>query len=219
MSEINDILHSIPLDDLAAQLGVDRGEAEQASTEVIQHLLSGMANNVADPDGELSLAQALAGHQAQGELLDGGPLSLDDIDIDDGEKIVQHVFGQPADQAASFLGGGNSSLFRKLLPILAPLVLAYLSRRSTRQAGPSGGSLLDSILGGGSQAQAQQVSAEYDRGFQDGYRRAQQDFQNQQGRYQQAPQQNYQQEQAPSMGGLGDLLGSILGGGGLFGGR
>lgn len=211
MSEINDILKSVPLDDLANQLGVDRSEAEQASTQAIQELLTGMSNNV-QAGGEQDLARALLTHADQGAALsERGDISLNEIDVQDGDKIVQHVLGAPSSQAATLFGGRNSSLIGRLLPILAPIVLAYLANRSSQQKTSSGGGLLESILGGGLGSGGQgQRNADYEQGYRDGYQAAQQQFQpqDQRGSYQQAQQQ--------SGGGLGDLLGSILGGG-LFG--
>jgi hypothetical protein len=77
------------------------------------------------------------------------------VDADDGEKIVGNIFGPNQDQVAQTLGGGLSGgqtgdLIKKLLPILAPIVLAYLSKRFLGQNQGSGGqNPLDSILSGG----------------------------------------------------------------------
>ena len=70
-----------------------------------------------------------------------------------------------SNQVASALAGGglaNSGLLKQLLPILAPIVLAYIGKQLTKgnaapantqpQAAPAGGGLgeiLGSILGGG----------------------------------------------------------------------
>ena len=42
MSAVDDILADIPMDQLAAQLGVDQATAEQAARQVIPALLGGM---------------------------------------------------------------------------------------------------------------------------------------------------------------------------------
>jgi hypothetical protein len=162
MSSIDDILASIPINSLADQLGVDPATAESAVREALPALVGGMQANAADPQGAASLAGAVESHSPS--LVDGG-VNLDDVDTADGEKIVSHVFGENRGAVAQTLGGnlgGNSDLIQKLLPILAPIVLSYLSQRmraGTNTPGQGGGieDLLGSILGGlgGGQGQSQ----------------------------------------------------------------
>ena len=148
---IEDILADIPMDQLAAQLGVDEATAEQATRQAIPALLGGMQANAEDPAGATSLAGALGDHPS--DLIEGG-VDLDQVDPDDGEKIVGNIFGPNQDQVAQTLGGGlgggqTGDLIKKLLPILAPIVLAYLSKRFLGQSQTSGGQdPLGSILGG-----------------------------------------------------------------------
>ena len=160
MSATDEILANIPLRDLAAQLGVDEATAEAATRQAIPALLGGMHANAADPAGAASLAGALGDHPS--DLVDGG-VNLDQVDTDDGQKIVGNIFGNPTSQVAQTLGanvGQQSGLIQKLLPILAPIVLAYLAKRFTGQSqgGGSGNVLTDvlgSMLGHGSQPGAQ----------------------------------------------------------------
>ena len=84
------------------------------------------------------------------DLIDGG-VDLDQVDTDDGEKIVGNIFGPNTDQVAQTLGGNlggqGGGLIKQLLPILAPIVLAYLSKR-LMGAGSGGGAAEWSLLGG-----------------------------------------------------------------------
>jgi hypothetical protein len=151
VSAVDDILADIPMDQLAAQLGVDEATAEQMTRQAIPALLGGMQANAEDPAGAVSLAGALDQHPS--DLIDGG-VNLNQVDADDGKKIVGNIFGPNQDQVAQTLGGLGGSqtgdLIRKLLPILAPIVLAYLSKRFMGQSQASGGQdPLGSILGGG----------------------------------------------------------------------
>ena len=152
MSAVDDILADIPMDQLAAQLGVDEATAEQMTRQAIPALLGGMQANAEDPAGATSLAGALGQHPS--DLIDGG-VDLNQVDANDGEKIVGNIFGPNQDQVAQTLGGGlgggqTGDLIKKLLPILAPIVLAYLSKRFLGQSQTSGGQdPLGSILGGG----------------------------------------------------------------------
>ena len=151
VSAVDDILADIPMDQLAAQLGVDQATAEQAARQAIPALLGGMQANAEDPAGATSLAGALGDHPS--DLIDGG-VDLDQVNADDGEKIVGNIFGPNQDQVAQTLGGNlggqAGGLIKQLLPILAPIVLAYLSKRLLGQHQQGGGQdPLGSILGGG----------------------------------------------------------------------
>ena len=152
MSAVDDILADVPMDQLAAQLGVDQATAEQAARQAIPALLGGMQANSEDPAGAMSLAGALGDHPS--DLIDGG-VDLNHVDTNDGEKIVGNVFGPNQDQVAQTLGGNLSGqaggLIKQLLPILAPIVLAYLSKRlrGQRQGGGGQDDQLGSILGAG----------------------------------------------------------------------
>jgi hypothetical protein len=140
------------MDQLAAQLGVDQATAEQAARQAIPALLGGLQANSQDPAGAMSLAGALGDHPS--DLIDGG-VDLNQVDANDGEKIVGNVFGPNQDQVAQTLGGNlggqAGGLIKQLLPILAPIVLAYLSKRlmGQRQGGGGQDNPLGSILGGG----------------------------------------------------------------------
>ena len=139
MSAVDEILTDIPMDQLASLLGVDEATAEQATRQAIPALLGGMQANAEDPAGAASLAGALGDHPS--DLIDGG-VDLDQVDADDGEKIVGNVFGTNQDQVAQTLGGnlgGQGGLIKQLLPILAPIVLAYLSKRLMGQGQGGGG--------------------------------------------------------------------------------
>ena len=89
MSEIDEILNQVPMDQVAAALGVDQSEAEAATRTAIPALLGGMQANAADPAGAASLMSAVEQHDPS--VLGSG---LDQIDTQDGERIVQNVFGE-----------------------------------------------------------------------------------------------------------------------------
>ena len=97
------------------------------------------------------MAGALGDHPS--DLIEGG-VDLQQVDADDGGKIVGNIFGPNQDQVVQTLGGNlggqAGELIKRLLPILAPIVLAYLSKRIMGQRQPTGGQdPLDSILSGG----------------------------------------------------------------------
>lgn len=147
MSGVDDILRSLPMDQLARQLGVDEATASQATSLALPALLGGLQANAADPRGADSLMNALGQHS--GSIFDGG-VDLGRVDTEDGAKISQHIFGSNEDQVVHALGGAGGGvggqLIKKLLPMLAPIVLSYLARQmqgrgSGESASPGGASL------------------------------------------------------------------------------
>lgn len=186
MTDLTELLALIPVDDIAGKLGVDKQTAQQGIQAALPTLIGGLQANAADPAGAASLEHALA--KKDTTLVDGR-VSIADIDTNDGQKIVDNVFGSNTDQVAAALGsapgGQTSGLVQKLLPILAPIVLAWLAKKflggqqgaSTTAGASSGGGLEDllgGILGGGSASGSKAGGA--------------------------------------AGGGLGDILGGILGG-------
>lgn len=150
MSAIDEIIDLIPMDQLADRLGVDPATAEAAARQALPTLVGGMQANAAG-GGEASLAEALGQHDPA--LVEGG-VDLGQVDTGDGEKIVGHVFGTNHDAVVDQLGGlpgaGGSSLVRRLLPILAPIVMSYLARRMFGgRGGPAGAGSSGGGLGGG----------------------------------------------------------------------
>ncbi len=133
------------MDDIADRLGVSRDETERAVATALPTLLAGMGANAADAQGLASLEAAVGQHDDN--LLDGG-VTLSDVDTDDGDRIVDNVFGAQRQDVVQRLGGAGASsgLVAKLLPILAPIVLSYLAKRLTGRALPGG---VGGAVGGG----------------------------------------------------------------------
>lgn len=162
MASIDDLLSQIPISQIASMLGVDEETAANATRAAVPALVQGMQANAQDQDRAASLAQAIAQH-AKALADRGADPDLDAVDTDDGAKIVNHVFGDNEEQVVNQLGGlgGGSGLFKKLLPLLAPIVMSFLAKQFTNRGndessaspqerdGESGGGFGD-ILGGGS---------------------------------------------------------------------
>lgn len=155
MTSFDDLLSQVPIAQIADQLGVDQATATTAVQAALPTLLGGLQANAAEPQGAASLLGALDNH---GGLVEGdGAVDLQQVDVADGEKIVDNVFGDEKNTVISALGGtGGNDLIGKLLPILAPIVLAYVAKQLTGGGGAaapapqpqaSGGGLGD-LLGG-----------------------------------------------------------------------
>lgn len=149
MTEIDDILSGIDIDDLARRIGEDPETTRRATELAIPTLLSSLQANSTSQEGQENLLGALTQHTE-------APASLDEVDPTDGRKILKHVYaGDP--QRLAGVGGLSGDLLAKLLPILAPLVLSWLSRKVLGGQQAQGGGLLGDLLGGlfgGGQQQA-----------------------------------------------------------------
>lgn len=136
---IDQLMRDIPTGQLAQALGTDEATTRQAVQAALPALLGGLAANTQNQAGAQSLLQALGQHQ------DGlaDDIALDRVDTADGEKILGHVFGGNTDGVVNQLGGlggaQTSSLVRKLLPILAPIVLSWLAKQVTGAGAGAGG--------------------------------------------------------------------------------
>lgn len=131
MTSFDDLLSQVPITQIAGRLGIDQRTATTAVQTTLPTLLGGLQSNALRPEGAAALAGALADH---GKLVEGaGAVDLDRIDTVEGAKIVDKVFGAEKPIVITALGetdgtGGNETIAR-LMPMLAPIVLAYLARQ------------------------------------------------------------------------------------------
>jgi hypothetical protein len=162
MAGLDDLFAQIPTSDIASKIGVDEADVSKAVQLLVPVLVGGLHQNAQDPDHASKIESAAGNHAASG-LLDGG-VSVDQVDQKDGQQAIAKIFGgsDVAQVATALAGGGagNSDLLKQLLPILAPIVLAYVGKQLTgknaptpakEEASASGGALnevLGSILGG-----------------------------------------------------------------------
>ncbi|MGX1809867.1 DUF937 domain-containing protein [Nocardia sp. NPDC055321] len=165
MTSFDDLLSNVPVAQIASKLGVDEATATTAINAAVPVLLGGFQAQAGNPDVGLNLEGEVANQPAT--LLDGG-VDIDQVDVDNGSQIVDQTFGAEKNTVISALGGvggGNGQdLMAKLLPMLAPIVLAYLSKKmlgggaaggapATETAAAGGGAgplgdILGSLLGG-----------------------------------------------------------------------
>lgn len=172
MAALDDIKSSLDVNQIAGLLGTDPQTAEAAVDTALGSLLRTMGSNVDHEADAVSLASALGQHDRSPAY--GNSIDLDAIDTEDGRKIVGHVFSP--DQVQQLATSRQGGLIEKLLPLLAPVVMAYLAKRfngylnermggaqapapAPEQSGGGLGDLLGSILGGGQASQAQPPAA------------------------------------------------------------
>jgi hypothetical protein len=165
MAGLDELLAQIPVADIASKIGADQGEVNNAIKTLVPALVGGLAQNVQSDNIDSSDIESAVAKQGDSDLLDGG-VSVEQVDQKQGDQYVAKIFGgNDSNAVASALAGqgaGGGDLIKKLLPILAPIVLAYIGKQLTKgsgqaapaepqaQSGGGGGlgDVLGSILGG-----------------------------------------------------------------------
>jgi hypothetical protein len=164
MAGLDDLYAQIPTSDIASKLGADEGEVDSAIHTLVPVLLGGLQHNSDDPERAGKIESAAT--SARG-LLDAGG-GVDQVDENHGHQAIATLFGgNDTDQVATALAGGgagNRDLIKQLLPVVLPIVLAYIGKqlnsggagqgapaqKKEEAAGGGLGEVLGSILGGGS---------------------------------------------------------------------
>jgi len=150
---LDDILKQVPIDDIAAKLGVSPDVAKAAVEQGGAVLLGGLAKNASTPEGSSAIEDALKRHEGT-----AGAAKVDDIDQADGGKIVSHILGDDKEKVTQKLTESKETAgidFGKLLPILAPIVMGLIanankgkSTSSGSAEAPSGGGGIGDVIGG-----------------------------------------------------------------------
>ena len=132
MAGLDDLFNQIPVADIANKLGADQGEVNQAIQTLVPTLLGTLQENVQAEDIDSVHLEKTVIAEGQSDLLDGG-VNVDHLDENQGNKLVASLFGgNDTNQVASALAGGGApggDLIKRLLPMLAPIVLAYVGRQ------------------------------------------------------------------------------------------
>lgn len=187
------------LSEIGRQFGLNEAQTRAAFEQLAPAVAAGIRRNNQSDGGLEGLLKALQAGNHSRYADDASAVQYDQV-ADDGNAILGHVFGSKdvsrgvANQAAD-LSGVGSAVLKKMLPVIAAIVMGQLAKRmggggSARAQVPSGsgqgggglGDILGDILGGGKTAP-------------------------------QTPPAGAPQSGGPGGGGLGDILGDILGGG------
>lgn len=206
---------------IGEQFGLDETQTAAAVQELAPVIAAGLRRNMArSPEDVVSLVQALQKGNHSQYLEDPNSVRYENV-VDDGNAILGKIFGskdvsrQVAMRAAGSSGIG-SSIMKKLLPVIASMVIGSLTKKMTggmSAPSPRGGSrggmgggglgdILGQVLGGGRGRSGGGGLGDILGQVLGGGRQ----------RRQPAPRQRQPQQQ-PQGGGLGDLLNDMLGGG------
>jgi len=119
---------------LANRAGVDSGDFSKIAALGLPLLLQGINKNNQSKEGLASFNQALNQHQTRNNYDSLGQYAQN-IDMNDGEKIVNHVFNNQGDVNSGLADrlGVSPQTVQRTLAVLAPLVLKYLADRKKEQ--------------------------------------------------------------------------------------
>ncbi|MGC4047107.1 MAG: DUF937 domain-containing protein [Armatimonas sp.] len=143
---------------IANQLGVDEGTAQNGIQAALPLLIGGLARNTQTDDGAQALSTALE-NDHQGDVLSDLMGAVSGYQNGPGGAILGHIFGGQQQGIGAAVGqamGTNSGNGAALLQMLAPIVLGYLGQRQQNQGLNAGD--LAGLLGGQTQQMEQQGS-------------------------------------------------------------
>ena len=123
---------------ISQQLDVPPSQAQSAITAALPMIVGGMASNASQPGGSDAIHQSLESHAGilgnLGGLLGGGGVA-------DGGGLLGKVLGQhqaPVQQGVSQASGLDPDKTRKLLLMLAPIVVGVLAHKHAQaQSSPA----------------------------------------------------------------------------------
>ena len=126
------------INQISERLGVEPGQAQSAISAALPMMVGGMATHASQPGGADAITQSLSSHSGilgnLGGLLGGGGPA-------DGGGLLGKVLGQhqaPVQEGVSQASGLDSEKTRKLLLMLAPIVIGVLARRqAASQSNPA----------------------------------------------------------------------------------
>jgi hypothetical protein len=155
------------VEQISQATGTDSSMVSSVVQSALPHILGGLANNAATPEGAENLNNALEQHD--GSILDnlgglsgmifGGQQQAAPPPQADGGGILGHIFGnsqgQVAQQVSNQTGVGSGQV-AQILMMLAPIVMGYLGRQKQQQGVNAGGlgGLLGGLMSGGAASAA-----------------------------------------------------------------
>jgi hypothetical protein len=143
---------------LGRQFGLTPAQTQAAVTALLPAISTGLKQSTATVDGLASLFAMMGQRQDLQDVYDDPETAFGSEGVAAGNDALSVIFGSPdmsravVDQAQKF-SGVSSDILKKLLPVLAGILVSGLTRSgstgksaSPAQPAPSGGSLGD-ILG------------------------------------------------------------------------
>lgn len=133
------------------RFGLSGEQTGSALEQLVPALLAGLQRNTAQPGGVESLLGAL-GSGSHARYLDRPELLSDDATVQDGNSILGHILGSKdvsravAGRAAEQTGIG-ADVLKKMLPVVATMVMGALSKQTSTAAPDSLGQGAAGLIG------------------------------------------------------------------------
>jgi hypothetical protein len=131
--------NGVAVNQLANQFGLQPAQAQAAIAALVPALAAGFQNNMSTEGGLSGLAAAVSSgrHEA---YLDNPQALANPATVADGNGILGHVFGdkevsRQVATAASRKTGIDPSILKKMLPVVAAMVMAGLARQARARTG------------------------------------------------------------------------------------
>ena len=150
--QINDIIAQTGgLSSMARELGISEQQAATGASALLPAIMGGFRKQAQGGSGGAGLA-GLLGQLGGGSLLEE-VLSPQPTPVGHGNNVLGEIFGskdvsRAVAQDASARTGLESSLLKKMLPMLAMLAAGYMARQNAGAAGAQQGGGLGGLLGG-----------------------------------------------------------------------
>ena len=154
--KITDILAQVGgLQSMARELGVSESEAARGAEALVPAILGGFRKQADSQPAGLGGLGGLLSQLGGGGLLDN-VLSPQPTDVSRGDNVLGEIFGsKDVSRAVATNAAGqtglDSSLLKKMLPMLAMMVAGYMAKQHGGGTGAPGsglGGLLGGLLGG-----------------------------------------------------------------------
>ena len=127
---------------LGTQFGLSEAQTTSALSALLPALAGGLQQNAQTPDGLAGLAAALSSGRHQ-RYMENPSVLGEQTTIEDGNGILGHILGskevsrQVATRASSQTGIGTDVL-KRMLPMVAALMMGGLAQRNTQSGSPLG---------------------------------------------------------------------------------
>ncbi len=156
LSILNSLQEKQTVNQLTKSVGGDSDQVRKAVALGLPMLMQAMTKNAQTPQGAASLAKALDQHKE--DPLDDVLGFLKGADINDGKKILGHVFNQKTQKVEKNLAastGMSENQVEKLLAQLAPVLLGALGKEKNQKGVDASGlasmlPMITEFLGSGS---------------------------------------------------------------------
>lgn len=141
------------INEIANQFGLDARQVEDVINNSLPKISEAINQNTASQEGLKSFWNALNDHQ--NDDVEGMISDVNNVDTNDGDKILAHIFGEKKDAYVDEISqkqGISASNVGGIMKILAPILMGMLGKQTTNKSKTDSGfgNILDSFLGSGS---------------------------------------------------------------------